>query len=62
MCLYGFLLEQGVPGDPRGRPIASFDHNHITPYILYLALKLCLKGYWDRGEIYCVIHLMIQGF
>ena len=43
------MLEKGVSRDPRGSPIASFDHK-FTPYILYSTLKLCLKGYWDIGE------------
>ena len=44
------MLEKGVSIDPRGRPIASFDHN-ITTCIFCFALKLCLKGYWGMGEL-----------
>ena len=44
------MFEKGVSGDPRGSPEASLYHN-ITPYILYFALKLCLKGYWGVGEL-----------
>ena len=44
------MLEKGVSGDPRGHPVASFDHN-IAPYIFSFALKLCFKGYWGIGEL-----------
>ena len=38
-------------------PIASFDRI-TTPNVLYIALKLCLKGFCSKT--YCGIHLMIQ--
>ena len=58
-CIIHIMIKGGLH-DPntseRGlqRPLvvtsASFEQN-ITPYILYFALKLCLKGYWGVGEL-----------
>ena len=42
--------EKGSPKIPVDRLIASFELN-ITLYILYTALKLCLKGFECIGKL-----------
>ena len=42
--------ERGQLETPMGRPIASFDHCSITPYILYIVVKPCLLAFWGMGK------------